>query len=500
MSWSDLFVRKYTPPRDPFVQKVLEYAKTAREFTIADVQKATGEGYYRVRNAVTLLVKEEALAYGGGVTYRCLLGVDEAAPAPPSRVRIDHERLLGSFSPNGLKENLDLGDEDDGDDDDDEDDDNDDNDDNDDDDPFEALHRYIASQRPEVIEKLRFSDNEDDGDDDSDEEDGDHDEEDGDHDEEDGDDGLSPELREADAEELMVSAANKFEDIAGVIQKKGESGYFIIPYDTDLERFSITFHLYREKDRVYLSDEGNAIAMLITEVPALTDGLNERIESITAWYGVERVGEELRIRVNADIDALAVLMKLFATMDRIVAIELGEHLTLVNAQRREAAAQDLLARLVQTDPEIRRAHLLELLRARYDYLQGWETTDVLPELHAVLSAIEAVCRLTNEEDYEDRRTEWCIRELADTEDGALPVEPLTRSVDPDFIKALSAAVKEGKVSIAFLHSKCKLDYAVAATAIGWMEDMGYVSPFDGRHRRTVLLTQEQFDALYGSRD
>lgn len=67
-----------------------------------------------------------------------------------------------------------------------------------------------------------------------------------------------------------------------------------------------------------------------------------------------------------------------------------------------------------------------------------------------------------------------------------------------YIKALAIVIQAGEVSISFLQRKCHIGYCHAGEILEWMENKGYVSPFDQKAKaRTVLLTKEEFLQLYG---
>lgn len=75
---------------------------------------------------------------------------------------------------------------------------------------------------------------------------------------------------------------------------------------------------------------------------------------------------------------------------------------------------------------------------------------------------------------------------------------VTEEVPPVFIEALSHVVKEGKVSISMIQRKCSVGYFRAGQSIDWMEAMGYISEFDGKNARKVLITKEEFEEKYGA--
>lgn len=71
------------------------------------------------------------------------------------------------------------------------------------------------------------------------------------------------------------------------------------------------------------------------------------------------------------------------------------------------------------------------------------------------------------------------------------------SVEPVYIEALRYVVSIGQASISMIQRKCSVGYPKAGKIVEWMENMGYISAFDGAKSRKVLLTQEEFDAKYG---
>ena len=82
-----------------------------------------------------------------------------------------------------------------------------------------------------------------------------------------------------------------------------------------------------------------------------------------------------------------------------------------------------------------------------------------------------------------------------------PSDPLvgdkSGAVDPIFIEALKYVILSGSASISMIQRKCSTGYSRAGKIIEWMEDMGYISPFDGAKARKVLITKEEFESKYG---
>lgn len=82
-----------------------------------------------------------------------------------------------------------------------------------------------------------------------------------------------------------------------------------------------------------------------------------------------------------------------------------------------------------------------------------------------------------------------------------PDEPDPDEPDPTElirVKALATVVKAQTVSISFVQRQCDVGYRHAAKLIDWMEEMGYITAFDGSaHSRTVTLTKEMYEKIYG---
>ena len=71
------------------------------------------------------------------------------------------------------------------------------------------------------------------------------------------------------------------------------------------------------------------------------------------------------------------------------------------------------------------------------------------------------------------------------------------NVEQVYIDALRHVVLNGNASISMVQRKCFTGYNKAGKIIEWMEEMGYISAFDGAKARKCLLTKEQFEQLYG---
>ena len=86
--------------------------------------------------------------------------------------------------------------------------------------------------------------------------------------------------------------------------------------------------------------------------------------------------------------------------------------------------------------------------------------------------------------------------------GGTPSDPFDSgnggdNVDPVYIEALRYVILSNSASISMIQRKCSAGYNRAGKIIEWMEDMGYISPFDGAKARKVLITKEEFESKYG---
>ena len=70
-------------------------------------------------------------------------------------------------------------------------------------------------------------------------------------------------------------------------------------------------------------------------------------------------------------------------------------------------------------------------------------------------------------------------------------------VEPVYIEAVRYIILSGSASISMIQRKCSVGYNKAGKIIEWMEEMGYISAFDGAKARKVLITEEEFEAQYG---
>ena len=71
-------------------------------------------------------------------------------------------------------------------------------------------------------------------------------------------------------------------------------------------------------------------------------------------------------------------------------------------------------------------------------------------------------------------------------------------VEAVYIEALRYVIMTGSASISMIQRKCSVGYNKAGKIVEWMEDMGYISSFDGAKARKVLITKEEFESKYGT--
>ncbi len=81
--------------------------------------------------------------------------------------------------------------------------------------------------------------------------------------------------------------------------------------------------------------------------------------------------------------------------------------------------------------------------------------------------------------------------------GGDPIDSLDGEIDSQCIESLRFVIQTNSASISMIQRKCSIGYNRAGKIVEWMEDMGYISPFDGSRARKVLITKEEFESKYG---
>ena len=103
-------------------------------------------------------------------------------------------------------------------------------------------------------------------------------------------------------------------------------------------------------------------------------------------------------------------------------------------------------------------------------------------------------KANNEAYYDEEATAYINNTRASGDDSSSGDKG---EIDPLSIEALRHVILSGSASISMIQRKCSAGYNRAGKIIEWMEDMGYISAFDGAKARKVLITKEEFESKYG---
>lgn len=123
-------------------------------------------------------------------------------------------------------------------------------------------------------------------------------------------------------------------------------------------------------------------------------------------------------------------------------------------------------------------------------VQGaWVSDD---EVHAIVSYIKARTETTYDEDVVEK-IENSIRSDAEREEVA-------DEYDPKLEEAVEIVIEAGQASVSMLQRRMRVGYARAGRLIDEMERRGIVSEADGAKPRTVLISREQFQAMFGENE
>ena len=71
-----------------------------------------------------------------------------------------------------------------------------------------------------------------------------------------------------------------------------------------------------------------------------------------------------------------------------------------------------------------------------------------------------------------------------------------QEINPLYIQALALLLEENP-SISTIQRKLCIGYSHARTIVQWMEENGYATSSNGARNIQPLITQEQFQVLYG---
>ena len=102
-------------------------------------------------------------------------------------------------------------------------------------------------------------------------------------------------------------------------------------------------------------------------------------------------------------------------------------------------------------------------------------------------------KANNEAYYDESATAYINNTKGSTGDTARG----ERDIEPVYIEALRYVILSGSASISMIQRKCSAGYNKAGKIIEWMEEMGYISPFEGAKARKVLISKEEFESKYG---
>lgn len=75
-----------------------------------------------------------------------------------------------------------------------------------------------------------------------------------------------------------------------------------------------------------------------------------------------------------------------------------------------------------------------------------------------------------------------------------------QEINPLYIRALATLLNEENPSISTIQRKLSIGYSHARKIVEWLEDNGYIQSSNGARDIQLLITQEQFETLYGQND
>ena len=103
-------------------------------------------------------------------------------------------------------------------------------------------------------------------------------------------------------------------------------------------------------------------------------------------------------------------------------------------------------------------------------------------------------KMNNEAYFDESATAYINNAKVAGDDSSVAGE---ESVEEVYIEALRCVLMAGNASISMIQRKCSVGYNRAGKIVEWMEEMGYISAFDGAKARKVLITKEEFVSKYG---
>lgn len=105
---------------------------------------------------------------------------------------------------------------------------------------------------------------------------------------------------------------------------------------------------------------------------------------------------------------------------------------------------------------------------------------------------------SNNEAYYDESAATFINKARSGGGGGESFGGGSEEIEPVYIEALRYVILSESASISMIQRKCSVGYNKAGKIVEWMEDMGYISSFDGAKARKVLITKEEFESKYGT--
>lgn len=72
-----------------------------------------------------------------------------------------------------------------------------------------------------------------------------------------------------------------------------------------------------------------------------------------------------------------------------------------------------------------------------------------------------------------------------------------QEINPLYIQALALLLEEENPSISTIQRNLSIGYSHARKILEWLEEKGYITSSNGARDIQLLITQEQFETLYG---
>lgn len=66
-----------------------------------------------------------------------------------------------------------------------------------------------------------------------------------------------------------------------------------------------------------------------------------------------------------------------------------------------------------------------------------------------------------------------------------------------YVRALKLAITSDNASFSMFQRKLEIGYRKAGEILDWMEEMGFISAYNGGVKREVFITEEKFKEIYG---